>query len=86
LKIPTFNHAEHRLYLLQAEWRAATLALETIAKDIARHPEWNLEIGIDGPQAKTSLRQAQDIATQTPQKSNLSLVKALSNPSLNQIP
>jgi hypothetical protein len=71
LKISTFNHAEHRLCLLQAEWRAATLALETIAKDIAIHPEWGLEIGINGPQAKTS--------TQTPEKSNLSLVKEKSH-------
>jgi hypothetical protein len=86
MKIPTFNHAEYRLLLLQAEWKGATLALETIAKDIARHPEWNLEIGVNGPQVKTSHRQAQDIATQTPPKSNLSLVKALGNPSLSQIP
>ena len=78
MKIPTYSQAEHRLYQLQAEWNNATRIHQIIAQDIANHPEWNLEIGTDGPQLKKF--------TQTPPKSNLSLVKTLSHQSLSQIP
>lgn len=71
MKIPTYSQAEHRLYRLQAEWNSATRIHQIIAQDIAAHPEWNLEIGSNGPQPKTS--------TKTPEISNLSLIKTLSN-------
>jgi hypothetical protein len=72
------TQAEHKLYQLQAEWqRSFGKARLAIAQSILDHPEWNIEIGDDGPQLKS---------TQTPEKSNLSLVKALSDQSLSQIP
>jgi hypothetical protein len=62
------NQTEHKLYQLQAEWNHSNgKARLAIAQSILDHPEWNLEIGTDGPQTKTS--------TQTPPRSNLSLVK-----------
>lgn len=72
------TQAEHKLYQLQAEWNHSSgKAKLAIAQSILDHPKWDIKIGIDGPQFKS---------TQTPPKSNLSLVKALSDTSLDQIP
>lgn len=66
------TQTEHKLYQLQAEWqRSFGKARLAIAQSILDHPEWNLELGTDGPRAKTS--------NQTPEISNLSLVKQLSH-------
>jgi hypothetical protein len=71
------TQTEYKLYQLQAEWqRSFGKARLAIAQSILDHPEWDLEIGADGPRLKT--------ATQTAEKSNLSLVEALSNPSLSK--
>jgi hypothetical protein len=79
------TQTEHKLYQLQAEWNHSSgKARLAIAQSIQDHPEWDIEIGINGPQLKTSLQLAQEIATQTPPKSNLSLVKALSHQSPNK--
>jgi hypothetical protein len=47
------TQAEHRLYTLQSEWNSAIRIQQLIARDIAEHPEWGLEIGAGGPQLKT---------------------------------
>jgi hypothetical protein len=69
-KLIATTPAEHKLYSLQAEWRLLNEHGQAcIEAQIEEHPEWGIEVGLNGPQFRASSNSLPE--------SNLSRVKRL---------